>query len=409
MQSMWMRLVSGLAALMVFGSSLVSGEDTWPGWRGLRGDGSSPDQKVPLMWDVEKDVIWKTPIPGKGHASPIVWKDEVFVVTGVDENRQLLCVDRTNGKVKWTKTVVTSPKERIHRRNSFASSTPATDGERVYVSFLDGKNMFVAAYDFAGNRVWAKSPGVFSSVHGYCASPVLWKDKVIVNGDHDGDSYIVALDRKSGETIWKEMRPNKVRSYCTPIIRTIEGRNQMILAGSKSVTSFDPDTGKLHWVIDGPTEQFVASLVYNGDLLFMTCGFPQRHMLAIDPRGKGNVTKTHVVWRTRKDPSYVPSPATIGNYFVVISDSGKASCLEAKTGRLVWNERIGREHGASSVTVQGHVCFVSEKGVMTVIKPGEELEIVAWNDLGEEMHASPVITQGQWILRGLEHLYCIGK
>ena len=113
--------------------------------------------------------------------------------------------------------------------------------------------------------------------------------------------------------------------------------------------------------------------------------------------------------RTRKDPSYVPSPATIGNYFVVISDSGKASCLEAKTGRLVWNERIGREHGASSVTVQGHVCFVSEKGVMTVIKPGEELEIVARNDLGEEMHASPVITQGQWILRGLEHLYCIGK
>ena len=121
----------------------------------------------------------------------------------------------------------------------------------------------------------------------------------------------MALDKKNGKTIWKTMRPNRTRSYCTPIIRTIEGRNQMILSGDKSVASYDPDTGKQHWVIDGPTDQFVASLVYNGDLLFMTCGFPQRHMLAIDPRGKGNVTKTHIKWRTKKDPSYVPSPASI--------------------------------------------------------------------------------------------------
>ena len=174
------------------------------------------------------------------------------------------------------------------------------------------------------------------------------------------------------------------------------------------VASYDPDTGKRHWVIDGPTDQFVASLVYNGDLLFMTCGFPQRHMLAIDPRGSGNVTKSHVRWRTRKDPSYVPSPASIGKYFMVVSDSGKASCLEAGTGRLVWNQRIGREHGASAITVQGHVCFVSERGVMTVIKPGEEYAEVAKNELGEEMHASPVITRGQWLLRGEEHLFCIG-
>ena len=231
---------------------------------------------------------------------------------------------------------------------------------------------------------------------------------MIVNGDHDGDSYIVALDKNTGEEVWKTMRLNRTRSYCTPVIWTIEGRNQMVLSGDKTVASYDPDTGKRHWVIDGPTDQFVASLVYNGDLLFMTCGFPQRHMLAIDPRGSGNVTKSHVRWRTRKDPSYVPSPASIGKYFMVVSDSGKASCLEAGTGRLVWNQRIGREHGASAITVQGHVCFVSERGVMTVIKPGEEYAEVAKNELGEEMHASPVITRGQWLLRGEEHLFCIG-
>jgi len=383
-------------------------EDSWPSWRGARGDGSSPDEVVPLQWDVQKNTIWKKSLPGKGHASPVVWKDHVFVVAAVEERRVLLCLDRRSGEEKWVETVLTSSREPIHRRNSLASSTPVTDGGLVYVSFLDGDEMYVAAYDFEGTRRWEKRPGVFSSVHGYCSSPILWKDKVIVNGDHDGDSYIVALDKNTGEEVWKTMRLNRTRSYCTPVIWTIEGRNQMVLSGDKTVASYDPDTGKRHWVIDGPTDQFVASLVYNGDLLFMTCGFPQRHMLAIDPRGSGNVTKSHVRWRTRKDPSYVPSPASIGKYFMVVSDSGKASCLEAGTGRLVWNQRIGREHGASAITVQGHVCFVSESGVMTVIKPGEEYAEVAKNELGEEMHASPVITRGQWLLRGEEHLFCIG-
>ena len=383
-------------------------EETWPSWRGPRGDGSSPDQAVPLEWSVKEHTVWKTPLPGKGHASPVVWQDHVFVVTAVEDRRELICLDRATGKKKWAAIVLTSSRERIHRRNSLASSTPVTDGTHVFVSFLDGKEMHVAAYDFEGKKQWEKRPGVFSSVHGYCSSPILWKDKVIINGDQDGDSYIVALEKKSGKEVWKTMRANRTRSYCTPVIWTIEGRNQMVLSGDKTVASYDPDTGKRHWVIDGPTDQFVASLVYNGDLLFMTCGFPQRHMLAIDPRGSGNVTKSHVRWRTRKDPSYVPSPVSIGKYFVVVSDSGRASCLEAETGRLAWNERIGREHGASAVTVQGHVCFVSESGVMTVIKPGEEYAEVAKNALGEEMHASPVITRGQWILRGAEHLYCIG-
>ncbi len=193
----------------------VSAEETWPGWRGPRGDGSSPDREVPLKWDVEKDVVWKTAIPGKGHASPIVWTKDVFVVTAVDEERQLMCLDRKSGKVKWTRTVLKANPERVHRKNILASSTPATDGERVNVSFLDVDKMYVAAYDILGEKLWEARPGVFSSIHGYCASPVLWNEKVIVNGDHDGESYLVALDRKNGKTLWKTMRPNRTRSATT--------------------------------------------------------------------------------------------------------------------------------------------------------------------------------------------------
>jgi outer membrane protein assembly factor BamB len=384
--------------------------ENWPMWRGPRGDGTSLEKNVPVQWTTEQNIAWKTPIPGKGHASPIVWGGRVFVVTALKEQNQrlLLCLDRSNGDVLWQRVVLVSPLERINRLNSYASSTPATDGEKVYVSFLDRDKMFIAAYDFEGNQVWAVRPGPFSSIHGYCSSPVLWKDRLIVNGDHDGDAYIIALERATGKTIWKTPRPNRTRSYCTPIIRNIDGRNQLVLSGNMCVASYDPQTGARHWIIDGPTEQFVASLVYNGEMLFMTAGYPDHFMQAIRPTGSGNVTKTHVVWQKTKDCSYVPSPVAIGPYFIVISDTGVATCLEAKTGKSVWRQRLGPHYSASLVTANGLVYFLSDKGVMTVVKPGPPFEIVAKNELGEETYASPAISKGQILLRGLEHLYCIG-
>ena len=181
-------------------------------------------------------------------------------------------------------------------------------------------------------------------VHGYCSSPILWKDKVIINGDHDGNAYIVALNKETGNEVLKTPRPNKTRSYCTPLIRTIGGRNQLILSGSKSVASYDPDTGQQHWIIDGPTDQFVASLVYDQKYLYMTCGFPSKHMMAIDPTGSGNVTNTHVIWHTRKNPSYVPSPVVVNGYYLAVSDSGTATCWKAQEGKLLWKQKLGREH-----------------------------------------------------------------
>jgi len=182
----------------------------------------------------------------------------------------------------------------------------------------------------------------------------------------------------------------------------------LILSGSKCVASYDPDSGKQHWIIDGPTEQFVASLVYNGELLFMTCGFPKRFIQAIRPDGQGNVTATHVTWQTDRDCSYVPSPITLGPYFLVVSDSGVATCLYAKSGKSIWRQRIGARHSASLVSANGLVYFLSDKGITTVIKPGPEFEVVAHNELGEETNASPAISNGLMFLRGAEHLYCIG-
>lgn len=413
-------LVLIVFALSLWPASRAAAEN-WPGWRGPRGDGSSEESGIPTRWDGEKNehIAWKVEVPGTGHASPVIWNDRVFLASCIEEeqDRVLLCFDRKSGKTLWRNSVLRSPLEKKHALNSYASSTPTTDGKLIYVTFLEGTKegeakgaqMVVAAYDFDGNQKWLVRPGPFSSVHGYCSCPVLFEDKLIVNGDHDGDAYLVALDRETGETAWKTPRENKTRSYSTPIIRDIDGRTQMILSGSMSVASYDPRTGSRHWIIDGPTEQFVASMVYNGKLLFMTAGFPEHHILAIRPNGRGNVTKTHIEWRTKENTSYVPSPIALGDYFLIVSDEGIASCYEAVTGRRTWRERIGPHYSASLVSAGGLAYFLSDEGVTTVVKPGEKYDAVAVNPLGEACYASPAISQGQIFLRAEKHLYAIGE
>ncbi len=402
-------LAQWVALILALGTAHA---ENWPCWRGERLDGSSIEKHVPIRWSGTSNVVWKTPIPGVGHASPIVWQDRVFTVTALPQTqeRALMALDRKTGEIVWQKAVLKAPLERIHQLNSRASSTPATDGRLVYVAFLDGDQMFVAAYDFGGEQAWSVRPGPFASMHGFCSSPILFKDKVIVNGDHDGESYIVALSREDGHTVWKTPRQNHTRSYCVPLIRELAGRTQMVLSGDKSVASYDPNDGKLIWYLEGPTEQFVASLVYNkkADLLFMTGGFPDHHILAIKPDGEGNITKSDkIIWRTNKGVSYVPSPISEGDYFLVVSDSGIAHCFEAKSGRIMWQERLGIHH-ASLVSANGLVYFLNDDGEMNVVKPGPRFERVAFNSLGEKTFASPAISQEQLFIRGDKHLFCIG-
>ncbi len=384
--------------------------ENWPAWRGPRGDGTSDERNVPTHWSGTENVAWKVAVSGVGHASPIVWEDSIFVVSCLEDSQEriLLRFDRSSGRLLWQQVVLTSPLEEKHQLNSFASSTPATDGRRVYVTFLDRHEMVVAAYEFSGRRAWLVRPGAFSSKHGYCSCPVLFEDKVIVNGDHDGDAYLVALEASTGKTLWKIDRENKTRSYSTPIIREIDGRTQMVLSGSKCVASYDPRDGSRHWVIDGPTEQFVASMVYDGKLLFLTAGFPELHMMAIRPDGQGNVTDTHIAWRTKRGASYVPSPIAEGEYFLVVSDGGVASCFEAETGRRAWMQRLGTHFSSSLVSAGGLVYFTSDDGDTTIVRPDSKLTIVAENKLGELCYASPAISGGQIFFRGEKNLVCIG-
>lgn len=399
------------AVLATLWIASTSPAENWPGFRGPRGDGSSREKALPLKWSATENIAWKVPIPGRGHASPVVWGERIFVVSAVPEQqaRLLLCLDRRTGKTLWQRTVLVAPLERIHDLNSYASSTPLTDGERVYVSFLDRDRMFIAAYDFRGNKLWESRPGSFASVHGYSSSPVLYKDTVIINGDHDGDGYLVALNRKTGAMVWKTPRPNHTRSYCTPLIRQIRGVPHLMLSGSKCVASYHPDTGALQWILDGPTEQFVAAPVYNGNLLFITSGYPELHILAIKPEGSGKLEAGSIAWRTRRGAGYVPSPVLSGPYFLNVTDGGFLGCWVADTGEQLWNERTAGHTSSSPVCSQDRVYVQSDQGITTVVRPGKTFEKLAENALGEETYASPVISQGQLFLRGVSHLFAIGK
>jgi outer membrane protein assembly factor BamB len=425
-----MRLASLFLAVSV--ASILHAED-WPQWRGPRLDGTSKDRGFPINVDAST-TLWRAELLGEGHASPIVWKDKVFTVACLAENeeRVLLCLDRASGKTLWQSVVVKSPLESIHKLNSRASSTPATDGERVFTAFLDmtetpetqkinaehpaGKGevskgtVVVSAHDFSGKQLWQVRPGLFSSKHGFCSSPIVFEDKVIVNCDHDGDGYIVAFARADGRELWRIDRPNKTRSYCVPIIRELAGRTQMVLSGTKCVTSYDPRTGKLLWIIDGPTEQYVASIVHSEQTgwLYMTGGFPDHHLLAIRPDGSGNVTDSHIQWRTNKGVSYVPSPLIEGDALYIVSDSGIAHCFDAKTGDIRWEERV-REHHASLVSAEGHVYFVNDFGTLRVVKPGAAFDCIAQSELGEKVFASPAMSEGQMFIRTEKALLCVGK
>lgn len=428
-------LTAAVLILLTLGRPASADAENWPGWRGPRGDGSSLEKHLPEHWNGPRNenIAWKVEIPGTGHASPIVWDDRIFVVSCREdtEDRILLCLDRVSGHTLWERNVLHAPLEQKNPLNSYASSTPVTDGKLVYVTFLESDPkapvntagtkyagqfaspgwMVVAAYDYAGNRRWMVRPGVFNSTHGFCSPPVLFEDLVIINGDHDGDSYLVALKRATGETVWKVPREHRIRSYCPPLIRQIDGRTQMVLSGAECVASYDPHNGKRHWIIEGPTEQYVASLVYNGKLFFMTAGFPTHHILAIRPDGQGDVTKTHVVWQTTKNCAYVPSPilAGSGKYLLVVADSGTGTCFDAQTGKVYWSERVGTHFRASPVEADDKVLFLSNQGVATIVQAGPEFKVVAKNELGENCSASPAISQGRIYIRGESHLYCIGS
>lgn len=384
---------------------------------------------VPVEWDsaTGENVAWRVDVPGQGHSSPVLWNGRIFLTTCLpdSEERALLCLDRNSGRTLWQETVFAGPLETLHSRNSCASGTPATDGQSLFVAFMrtDGSKipapnvgnerditpgeMIVAAYDLDGRRKWLVTAGEFISAHGFCSCPVLYQDLVIVNGDHDGKGYVVAFDKQTGRERWRYEREYGIRSYVTPLIREIDGRTQMVFSGSKRIVSLNPADGSRYWSIEGPTEQFVASMVYDGELFFMACGFPDYYVLGVRPDGKGDVTQSAVAWQSRSARCYVPSPVVLDGYLLVADDRGTANCFDTATGERHWQTRFGKGFSASLVHAGGLAYFIAQDGETTVVRPAEEPEVVAKNPLGEYVSASPAISDGQLFIRGERSLFCI--
>ncbi len=281
-------------------------------------------------------------------------------------------------------TVLSALLESKHPLNSYATSTPATDGNSVFVSFLDVEptqvaapnvgearlihpgQIVVAAFDYAGVEVdGAPSP----QHHGFASSSVLFENKVILNGDHDGDSFLIAVDKETGETAWRTPRLHEHRSYATPICREIRGQQQLVLSGSQHIAAFDPVAGNLIWHVEGPTEQFVASMVFDGRLFFAVGGYPTHHVIAIDPTGTGNVTQTRVAWHVTDARCYVPSPVVVDRYLIVADDRGTANCFDTQSGKRLWQTRMGKHYRASLVTAKGLVYFTADDGITKILRP----------------------------------------
>ncbi len=390
--------------------------EQWPGWRGPRHDGTSHATGLPLEWSTQKNIVWNVPIPGTGHSSPIIWDDRIFLTTCIEttQERKLLCLDRLTGKQLWDRAVVTSPLEKKHTLNSFASSTPTTDGHHVWVTFLAGSDVVVACYDIAGGQVWKTKPSEFYSMHGFCSPPLVYQNLVIINCDHDvkegaPDAALIALDKLTGREVWRTSRPNRTRSYCPPIVFATDRGDQLIISGSKCIASYDPKTGKELWLIDGPTEQFAASLVQLDGLLFMTGGYPERHLMAIRPDGTGNVTKSHIAWHQPREAAYVPSPLAIDHLLYMVTDEGILTCFDAKTGTRHYKQRLGKKFLASPIAADGYIYFPDQEGITHVLKIGPTFEVIARNDLKEEIFASPAVAGKNLFIRTASRLYCIGE
>jgi outer membrane protein assembly factor BamB len=385
----------------------------WPWWGGPNRNNTAAGPEPVRTWSATENVVWKVKVPGRGYSSPVVVGDRVFLTTA-DETavkQSVLAFDRTTGKPLWSTVTHEGGFGPINPKNSHASATPCCDGKRLYSPFLHEGALWVTATDPGGKIVWQTRAGDFQSQHGDGPSPVLYKSLVIVNGDSLKGSFVAALDTQRGEVVWKTPRTSTGRNggYATPVVAMLAGRPQLILTGMNEVTAYDPDTGKLLWSCAGPAEVTACAPAWSDRLVFATGGFPEKELLAIRADGTGDVTRTHVVWRSGKGVSYVPSPLYADGRLYVVTDAGVAHCFDAATGKPVWQGRLEDTFIASPVLAGGLLYAAGESGRTHVLRAGPKFEVVATNDLGEETLASPVVCGGRLFLRTDRHLWCIGR
>ncbi len=396
------------------------GAKYWPGWRGPTRQGLVLSGQYPDKWSPKQNVIWKVEVPGNGNSSPVVWGDKIFLTSAIGgaNKRAVLCFRRSDGKLLWTGKVPQGADEKAYWKNGFASGTPATDGKHVYAYF---GNRGLVCFDFDGKIVWHHELKAMNALHGMACSPLLYKDKVIIFQEARGArraprgkkaGFILALDKKTGKTIWKTPRKERV-GWGSPIAIGVDGRDQIVVSSSFSVYGYDPQDGSFIWNCKGNTVEVIPTPVVGHGLVYC-CSGRRGPTLAIDPSGKGNVTNSHIKWSVKTDSPFVPSPLLYKGYLYSVNDIlGEIRCFDAKTGEKMWEKRFpvdAAKHGfsASPIGVNGKVYFISDKGNVYVFKAGPKYNLLHVNQLGEKTLATPALVDGRWYVRTRQHLYCFG-
>ena len=401
-----------LATIMALGRLAALATD-WPQFRGPDGQGHANVRQLPVEWSAIQNVPWQQEIPGSGWSSPIIYHDRIFLTTAVSaegghQSLRALCLDTHTGKTFWNTEVFSAAPVRGHQKNSHASATPMTDGERLYVHFGESGT---AALDLNGKVLWRNTSLKYSSVHGNGGSPILVDNALIFSCDGASNPFVAALNKTNGAVIWKVARttePKKTFSFSTPLAIVVNGQPQVVSPTSGGVIAYDPRDGREIWRVRYPEGYSVIPRpVFGHGLVFVSSAFDHAVLYAIRPDGKGDVTDTNIVWSISKSAPSTPSPLIVGDEIYFVSDGGMMTCADAKTGTVHWHERLGGNYSASPVFGDGKIYVQSEEGIGTVLKPGKTFEVLAKNDLKERSLASYAIDEGVIYIRTAKHLFRI--
>lgn len=380
----------------------------WPRFRGPDGQGNSGAKGLPLTWSATENIVWRAKLPGSGNSSPIIWDDRIFLTSAGAEgaDRSTHCLRRSDGKLLWTRTLPPHKVEpQVRDKNGFASATPVTDGQRVVAFFGSGG---LVCYDFQGKQLWHHPFPEFNSLWGSGASPLLYEDQVILIHDMNrADSLLLALDKRNGQVLWRHSRP-RAMGWSTPTVVRVGDHDELLYAGGETVRGYDPRTGSELWSLKGPTIEVIPTLVVGPDLVYSASG-RMGPTIGLRPGGRGDVSNSHLAWRTTRGGPHVPSPVLYQGRLYVVNDTGIASCLDAADGTVLWQARIRARFSASPLEAEGLLYCCSEEGVTYVLRAGEQFEIVAQNDLGAPILASPAALDGRLYIRTADELVCIGK
>jgi outer membrane protein assembly factor BamB len=399
-------------ALLLLFAQPVAGQQ-WNRFRGPNGSGQSDATTVPATWST-KDYHWRVKLPGIGHSSPVIWGNRIYVTSAIekDATQIIRCLDTSDGGLIW-KRQFESTTYKKNLFNSYAAATPAVDQDHVYLSWTTPQEYTLLALDQDNGRlVWRRNLGPYVAQHGSGASPILFEDMVIVPNEQIDNSSAIAVDRMTGQTRWKTDLPVKIGGYATPCIyRPDDGPPQLILSGSEfGLISLDPRTGQKNWQIEVFPARVVGSPVIAAGLIFGNCGEGGggKRLVAVRPGDPANGNQPELVYDHTKSMPYVPTPVALGRLLFLFADSGVVTCLDAPTGEIHWQQRIGGNYFGSPVRVGDRIYCISRQGEMVVLAAADKYKLLARINLEEPSHSTPAIADGVMYLRTASHLMAVG-